>query len=128
MVPTTAEAATTVKTFTFNIHHGAGSDGKLDLERTAKAIEASGAGIVGLQEVDRSFDARSNWVDQAAWLATRLKMNYVFAANLDWDPLEPGKPRRQYGTLVLSKYPIVDSRNSLLPLIRGASSGVCSRH
>ncbi|WP_350278838.1 hypothetical protein [Kribbella sp. HUAS MG21] len=40
-------------------------------------------------------------------------MNYVFAANLDWDPPEPGKPRRQYGTLVLSKYPIVDSRNTL---------------
>jgi len=114
---TTAQAATTVKTFTFNIHHGAGTDGKLDLERTAKAIEASGAGIVGLQEVDRNFDARSNWVDQAAWLATRLNMNYVFAANLDWDPPEAGKPRRQYGTAVLSKYPIVDSRNTPLPKV-----------
>jgi len=116
-VPTTAQAATTVKTLTFNIHHGAGTDGKLDLERTAKAIEASGAGIVGLQEVDRNFDARSNWVDQAAWLATRLGMNYVFAANLDWDPPEAGKPRRQYGTAVLSKYPIVDSHNTLLPKV-----------
>jgi endonuclease/exonuclease/phosphatase family metal-dependent hydrolase len=117
IVPTTAQAATTVKTFTFNIHHGAGTDGKLDLERTAKTIEASGAGIVGLQEVDKNFDARSNWVDQAAWLATRLGMNYVFAANLDWDPPEAGKPRRQYGTAVLSKYPITDSRNTLLPKV-----------
>ncbi|HZX08176.1 endonuclease/exonuclease/phosphatase family protein [Kribbella sp.] len=105
---------------TFNIHHGAGMNGKLDLERVARAIEASGAAVVGLQEVDRFFDARSNWVDQPSWLAARLKMNYVFAANLDWDPAEPGKPRRQYGTLVLSKYPIVDSRNTLLPLHAGS--------
>ncbi|MEV5963114.1 endonuclease/exonuclease/phosphatase family protein [Kribbella sp. NPDC051952] len=116
--PLTAQArvqARVVKTLTFNIHHAAGVDGKLDLERVAKTIETSGATVVGLQEVDRFFDARSNWVDQPAWLAARLKMNYVFAANLDWDPLEPGQPRRQYGTLVLSKYPIVDSRNTLLP-------------
>ncbi|MEU4193573.1 endonuclease/exonuclease/phosphatase family protein [Kribbella sp. NPDC026611] len=105
-----------MKTLTFNIHHGAGTDGKLDLERVAQTIEASGAEIVGLQEVDRYFDARSNWADQPALLAARLKMNYVFAANLDWDPPAPGRPRRQYGTMVLSKYPIVDSRNTLLPL------------
>ncbi|WP_166679974.1 MULTISPECIES: endonuclease/exonuclease/phosphatase family protein [Kribbella] len=105
---------------TFNMHHGAGVDGKLDLERVAKTIEAAGAAVVGLQEVDKYFDARSNWVDQPAWLAARLQMNYVFAANLDWDPAEPGKPRRQYGTLVLSKYPIVDSRNTLLPLHAGS--------
>jgi endonuclease/exonuclease/phosphatase family metal-dependent hydrolase len=91
--PLTAYAkveATTLKTLTFNIHHGAGVDGKLDLERVARTIEASGASVVGLQEVDRYFDARSNWVDQPAWLAARLKMDYVFAANLDWEPLEPG--------------------------------------
>jgi endonuclease/exonuclease/phosphatase family metal-dependent hydrolase len=120
--PLTAEAgvrARDVKTLTFNIHHGQGTDGRLDLERVAKVIEASGASVVGLQEVDKFFDARSNWVDQPAWLAARLQMHSVFAANLDWDPLEPGKPRRQYGTLVLSKYPIVDSRNTLLPLTPG---------
>ncbi|TDO58200.1 hypothetical protein EV651_110235 [Kribbella sp. VKM Ac-2571] len=37
------EEATTVKALTFNIHHGAGVDGKLDLERVAKTIEASGS-------------------------------------------------------------------------------------
>jgi endonuclease/exonuclease/phosphatase family metal-dependent hydrolase len=109
-----------LKTLTFNIHHGVGIDGRLDLERVARTIEASGADLIGLQEVDRYFDARSDWVDQSAWLAARLEMNHVFAANLDWDPPEPGKPRRQYGTLVLSKYPIVDSRNTLLPLRPGS--------
>jgi endonuclease/exonuclease/phosphatase family metal-dependent hydrolase len=113
-------AATTVKTLTFNIHHGTGVDGRLDLERVARTIEASGATVVGLQEVDKHFDARSNWVDQPAWLAQRLGMHYTFAANLDWDPAEPGEPRRQYGTMVLSKYPILDSHNTLLPLYPGS--------
>ncbi|MFD7159851.1 endonuclease/exonuclease/phosphatase family protein [Kribbella sp. NPDC059898] len=109
-----------MRTLTFNIHHGVGVGGKLDLERVAQTIEASGADVAGLQEVDKYFAARSNWEDQPSWLAARLKMNQVFAANLDWDPPEPGKPRRQYGTLVLSKYPIVDSRNTLLPLHAGS--------
>jgi endonuclease/exonuclease/phosphatase family metal-dependent hydrolase len=112
--------ATALKTLTFNIHHGVGVDGRLDLERVARTIEASGADVVGLQEVDRYFDARSDWVDQPAWLAARLQLNHVFAANLDWDPPEPGKPRRQYGNLVMSKYPIVDCRNTLLPLRPGS--------
>lgn len=38
-------------------------------------------------------------------------MYYVFGANLDQDPLTPGAPRRQYGTAVLSKYPILESQN-----------------
>ncbi|MGW6198013.1 endonuclease/exonuclease/phosphatase family protein [Kribbella sp. NPDC055110] len=70
-------AATTVEALTFNIHHGAGVDGKLDLERVAQTIEASGATVVGLQEVDKYFDARSNWMDQPARLAARLQMNYA---------------------------------------------------
>jgi hypothetical protein len=39
----------------------------------------------------------------------------VYAPNLDLDPLEPGQPRRQYGTAILSKHPILASRNTLLP-------------
>lgn len=99
----------------YNIHHGAGTDGVLDLERVAVEIERSGAEVVGLQEVDRHWSARSNWVDQAAWLANRLGMHYEYAANLDLPPLNPGEPRRQYGTAVLSKYPIQDFKNTFLP-------------
>ena len=51
---------------TFNIHHGVGADGRLDLTRTADVISATGASVVGLQEVDRTLSARSGWVDQAA--------------------------------------------------------------
>ena len=101
---------------TYNIHHGAGIDGVLDLERIAVLIEKSGADVIGLQEVDRHWDVRSNWVDQPAWFAQRLKMHYAYAANLDLPPVNPGEPRRQYGTAILSKYPIKDFTNTLLPL------------
>jgi endonuclease/exonuclease/phosphatase family metal-dependent hydrolase len=42
-------------------------------------------------------------------------MHVVYGANLDQDPLTPGAPRRQYGTAILSRYPIVESENTLLP-------------
>jgi endonuclease/exonuclease/phosphatase family metal-dependent hydrolase len=104
---------------TYNIHHAAGVDDRLDLERIAGEIERGGADVVGLQEVDRHWSARSALADQAGWLAERLGMHVVYAANLDLDPLEPGQPRRQYGTAVLSEFPILWSRNTLLPRPRG---------
>lgn len=100
---------------TYNIHHGAGADGRLDLARIAEVIQLSGAEVVGLQEVDRHWSARSDFVDQATWLARELNMHVVYAANLDRDPFEPGQPRRQYGTAILSRYPILESSNTLLP-------------
>ncbi|CAG7643752.1 hypothetical protein PAESOLCIP111_04546 [Paenibacillus solanacearum] len=108
-LPSVAEVP--VKVMSFNILHGAGTDGVLDLNRTASVIRDSCAELVGLQEVDVHFRARSNFEDQAQRLAEMLDMHYVFGANLDQDPLEPGAPRRQYGTAVLSKYPILESHN-----------------
>ncbi|MEU4190605.1 endonuclease/exonuclease/phosphatase family protein [Kribbella sp. NPDC026611] len=105
-----------VTVMTYNIHHGVGIDGVLDLERIAQLIEQSGADVIGLQEVDRHWAARSNWEDQAAWFGNRLKLHVAFAANLDLPPVNPGEPRRQYGTLMLSKYPIKHFTNTLLPL------------
>jgi endonuclease/exonuclease/phosphatase family metal-dependent hydrolase len=103
------------RVMSYNIHHGAGLDGALDLERLALLIEASGADVIGLQEVDRHWSERSEWLDQAAWFGDRLGMEYVHGANLDLDPPEPGAPRRQYGTAFLSKWPITASRNTFLP-------------
>lgn len=105
----------TVRVMSFNIHHGQGIDGALSLERIAATIEASGADVVGLQEVDRHWSERSDFVDQAAALAERLRMHVVYGANLDLEPLEPGQPRRQYGTAILSDHPIQAWRNVALP-------------
>ena len=65
--------------------------------------------------MDRFWSERSAFVDQAQWLADRLGMHVVYGANLDLDPPAADRPRRQYGTAILSSHPIVYSRNTLLP-------------
>lgn len=103
-----------VRVMSYNIHHGEGADGRLDLDRIAGVIRAEKAEVVGLQEVDR-FWRRSDFVDQVDYLAEELDMHAAYGANLDLSPDDPSQPRRQYGTAILSKYPIVESRNTLLP-------------
>ena len=103
----------------YNIHYGADVDERLDLERIAREIERGGADVIGLQEVDRHWAERSAFEDQARRLAKRLRMHYVYGANLDLEPPAAGQPRRQYGTAVLSAHPIRESRNTLLPRPRG---------
>jgi endonuclease/exonuclease/phosphatase family metal-dependent hydrolase len=100
---------------TFNIRHGEGTGGELDLERIAEVIEGQDPDAVGLQEVDRHWSERSDFVDQTSWLARRLGMYAVFGANLDLDPLTPGAPRRQYGNAILSRHPIIGWDNIPLP-------------
>jgi endonuclease/exonuclease/phosphatase family metal-dependent hydrolase/arylsulfatase A-like enzyme len=100
---------------TYNIHHAQGADDLLDLDRIAEVIRSQEVQVVGLQEVDRHWSERSEFVDQASYLAEALDMHVVYGANLDQDPLTPGAPRRQYGTAILSRYPILSSENTLLP-------------
>jgi endonuclease/exonuclease/phosphatase family metal-dependent hydrolase len=111
----TMAAERELRVATFNIHHGVGLDGVLDLARIAATVERTGAEVVGLQEVDRHWSARSNFVDQATWLANVLDMHLAFGANLDLDPPAPGAPRRQFGTAILSAYKIRAWTNTLLP-------------
>lgn len=100
---------------TFNIHHAAGPDGVVDLDRVAAEIAATGAEVVGLQEVDRHYGERTGFADQPAELAARLGMEMVFAPNYVLDPLSRGAPPREHGTVILSRFPIVASAHTLLP-------------
>ncbi|WP_026257867.1 endonuclease/exonuclease/phosphatase family protein [Actinopolymorpha alba] len=104
-----------VRVATYNIHHGAGPDDVLDLEHVARVLASTRAEVIGLQEVDNHWGARSNFVDQANWLAKKLDMHVAYGANLDLDPLEPGQERRQYGTAILSRFPIKSWSNTYLP-------------
>jgi endonuclease/exonuclease/phosphatase family metal-dependent hydrolase len=112
---TAGGAGRSLRAATFNIHHGVGVDGLLNLERIATVIQDTHPDVIGLQEVDRHWGERSDFVDQALWLADRLDLHVVFGANLDLEPLTPGAPRRQYGTAILSRYRIREWRNTLLP-------------
>ena len=109
--PAAGGKAVPLRVMTYNVHAGIGADGRLDLDRTAAAIRASGAGIVALQEVDVHWSARSNWADQARELARRLGMQVRFAPIATLQPPEPGAPPRQFGLAVLSRHPILHAEN-----------------
>lgn len=100
-----------LKVATYNIAAGTGTDGQFDLERTATAIKASGADIVGLQEVDVHWGSRSDFIDEVNLLAEMLDMEAYFAPIYDMDPAQPDQLRRQFGVAVLSKFPIVKGVN-----------------
>jgi endonuclease/exonuclease/phosphatase family metal-dependent hydrolase len=116
-----------VRVATYNIHHGVGLDGRLDLDRIARVLDRERPDLVGLQEVDRHFAPRSGHADQGQWLADRLGMAVVFGANMDLDPPEPGRPRRGYGSAVLSRYPVEAPAHRLLVRAAGTEQrGVVS--
>ncbi|MHC3460674.1 endonuclease/exonuclease/phosphatase family protein [Streptomyces flavovirens] len=96
---------------TYNIHAGAGTDGVFDLERQAAALRALDADVIGLQEVDAHWGARSEWRDLASELAERLHMHVSFAPIYSLDPVAVGEPRREFGVAVLSRYRILDAEN-----------------
>ena len=83
---------TTIKVMTYNIHHGQGIDGRLDLDRIAEIIRTENCDIVGLNEVDDNFGSRSDFQDQPRLLAEKLNMHYVYApAIITPSSGEPGK-------------------------------------
>jgi len=103
--------AVTLRVASYNIHAGIGEDDVFDLDRTAAAITGLDADVVGLQEVDVHWSARSQWRDTLQELGSRLHMQVAFAPIYDLDPLAAGEPRRGYGVAVLSRYPIVAREN-----------------
>ena len=96
----------TMNVLTFNIHSGLGPGG-LNLEQIAREIESWDADVVLMQEVDR-LRHHSGGIDQPAWLADRLGMEYADGPNES-----PGNG--QIGNATLSRYPIVDQNNTHLP-------------
>jgi len=111
-----AAEPTTVRVLSYNIHHGEGVDGKLDLERIAGVIRSVSPDVVALQEVDRRAD-RTKGVDQPAELARLTGLTAVFEKNIDL-------PGGEYGNAVLTKLPIWSHRNHPLPqLVEGEQRG-----
>ncbi|MGK4199116.1 endonuclease/exonuclease/phosphatase family protein [Fusobacterium sp. HC1336] len=95
-----------IKVVSFNIAAGA-KNFKADLNKTADAIKALDADIIGIQEVDR-LTKRSGYVDQIKVLADLTGYNFVFGKTIDFDGGE-------YGIGILTKHPILKAEKIVLP-------------
>lgn len=82
----------------YNIHHGEGADGKVDLPRLAEVIRGARPDLVALQEVDNRTE-RTGGVDQTAELARLTGLHGQFCKQIDFEGGE-------YGQAVLSRFPL----------------------
>ena len=97
-----------IRMLTYNIRSGLGMDNKRSLSKIASVIESSGADLIGLQETDK-YMISSCFSFQAKKLAQLLGMNYAFGGA--WKPIFFSS----FGNTILSKYPIIEYKNTLLP-------------
>lgn len=104
--------SSSVRLVTYNIHHAAGLDERVDLERVAATLAATNADIIFLTEVDCRW-RRSGFADQPTELAAMLKMPYmVFApAVARWE----AQGTALYGNALLSRFPIEWAERRFLP-------------
>lgn len=96
-----------LRTVSYNIRHGAGNSGKVDLTRTAALLRNLSPDIVGLQEVDNGVK-RSGSENQPESLGKQLGMHAAFGKFMD---LQGG----QYGMGLLSRHPIESVTEVKLP-------------
>jgi endonuclease/exonuclease/phosphatase family metal-dependent hydrolase len=119
-----------LRVMTYNIKHGQTNascvqppsipgqpplpDCNLDLQASIEVIRAHNPDIVGVQEVDR-FWGRSAFQDEPAVMSQALGLeHYCYAANLNHQPDNHSNVAHQYGTVILSRFPILECRNTLL--------------
>lgn len=95
----------------YNIHHGQGTDGKLDLPRIAKIIKDSKAQLVALQEVDVNTK-RVAGTNVAAELGKLTGLQAQFGKAMDYQG-------GMYGQAILSAFPIKQFATHLLPQREG---------
>ena len=93
---------------TFNIHSARAPDDSVQLSTIGDELASWKADVILLQEVDRGR-LWSGQVDMPAVLADRLDMTWTFGANVR------RSATNQYGTAILSRYPITSSTNLPLP-------------
>lgn len=109
--PADGRGGTRLRVLTYNIHHGEGSDGKVDLERIARVVSEQKPDLVALQEVDVKT-RRTGGVDQPAVLAKLTGLHAAFGRGIDYQGGE-------YGNAVLSRFPIRSTRVHPLPVKEG---------
>ncbi|WP_231956516.1 endonuclease/exonuclease/phosphatase family protein [Posidoniimonas polymericola] len=102
-----ADGPIQLRVMSYNIHHGEGVDGKIDLSRIARVINDARVDVVALQEVDSGVE-RTAGVDQPRELARLTGLAIVFGDNIAY---QGGR----YGNAVLSRFPVEECVNHPLP-------------
>jgi endonuclease/exonuclease/phosphatase family metal-dependent hydrolase len=115
-----------MRLITWNIQWGKGRDGQVDLRRTADALYTHDADVICLQEVAINHPQLTGdrgvlgGVDQVAGLAGLFPgFEMAFAAGSDLPDGLGG--RRQFGNLLLSRYPLLQVFRHTLPFPADAS-------
>lgn len=110
-----------ITALSYNIHHGEGTDGKLDLARIAAVIRAVSPDVAALQEADRGAQ-RTGGVNQAQELACLTGMQYVYGRTMDYQG-------GMYGNAILSRLPVNGFATRPLPFTPGREPrGVAQAH
>ncbi|MBD1433951.1 endonuclease/exonuclease/phosphatase family protein [Sphingobacterium sp. DN00404] len=89
----------------------------VDVAAIAKAINSVKPDFVALQEVDRFTDRSGKDLDQAAALAELTGLHYQFFKAID-------RSNGEYGVAILSKYPIEEHHQVLLPIVPGSGAEI----
>jgi endonuclease/exonuclease/phosphatase family metal-dependent hydrolase len=111
------DSQSSFRVLTYNIHHGEGLDGKVELQRIADLIKREQADIVALQEVDKGVQ-RTARRDLPAELAALTGLTCVFSNNYHFQGGE-------YGNAVLTRFPIKRSTNMHYKMVRpGEQRGI----
>jgi endonuclease/exonuclease/phosphatase family metal-dependent hydrolase len=93
-----------VRIMSWNVHYAVDGSGIADLEAVAGAVERHDPDVLVLNEVSRGW-LIGGGTDDAAWLAQRLGGHWAFAPSAD----------RQFGSMILSRWPLADVRRIELP-------------
>ena len=105
--PRSHAAPLTLRVLTYNIHHGEGTDGRVDLTRLAGVMTRVHPDLVALQEVDEGTE-RASGIDELAELARLTDLHAAFGKAMDYWGGE-------YGVAVLSRWPLLRTHNDALP-------------
>jgi endonuclease/exonuclease/phosphatase family metal-dependent hydrolase len=106
-----------MRVMTYNLHGWKGVDGRIDIARLVRIVEASQADLVALNEVFHPFVSPGDTRPALDRLAEALGMTAAFAAALT--PSDAFAPLSPYGNALLTRFPLLAHAGHHLTPIEG---------
>lgn len=102
-----------ITALTYNIKHGTNELNNYTLDGIIGFLSKQNADLLGLQEVDR-FAKRTMFEDQAQKIGDSLRLDSIFVPSLVLPSEGRDKPKREYGLMRLSRFPVIKSAQHFL--------------